>query len=59
MIGAFNESFQKYIEIGVGVKAKVVRRGEGLEGVTTHASKEILIIHYFKDTAACYLVIAT
>ena len=38
------ESFQKHLKTG-WVKANVVCRGRGFEGVTTPALRKILIIH--------------
>ena len=43
-VGVIKGSFQKHLYKG-WVKAKLVCRGEGFEGVTTPAPQKILIIH--------------
>ena len=52
--GAIKGSFQKHLKTGGWVKAKLVRRGMGFEGVTTPAPREILIIHLPKSYCISY-----
>ena len=49
-VGIIKGSFQKHLKTGGGLKAKVVRRGGGFEGVTTPAPPE-----NFNHTLIIYL----